>query len=349
MAEILGVPYQQIVIAAIIPAFLYYAALFFQVDMEAAKNNLKGLPREQLPKISGVLGKGYLFVIPFFVLLIALFGFYLSPEKAALVGVLSILILGLVIQQKTQFRFGWILEALRQTSRALIAMVPMVVLAGIVIGTVSYTGMGFLISLNLSQLVGENLIFLLPVIAVTCFILGMGMPTLCAYILLAVLLGPVMVELGIIPIAAHLFILFYAIASMVTPPVCIAAYAAAAIADANPMLTGLVSARFAIIKYIIPFLFVFFPALLFFGSPWEIIAAFVTATLGCYMLSAGLSGYLFLHLNPLKRLISLAIGIGLLIPIQKNLTAISTVGNLLSGLLALSLIAWEWRRKKKQE
>ncbi len=343
MAEVIGVPYQQVAIAAIIPAFLYYAAIFFQVDMEAGKAGLKGLPREQLPRLSDVMGKSYLFVLPFAVLVYALFVLFLSPEKCALMGALSILVLGLIIQKETRFRLGWILGALRQTGSTMLIIVPIAALAGIVVGTLAYTGGGFLVSLYLSQVAGGNLFVLLPVIAIACFILGMGMPTLPAYIVLAILMAPTVVQLGIEPIAAHLFILYYAIASMVTPPVCIAAYAGAAIAGSEPMRTGWAAARLGIIAYIVPFLFVFFPALIFKGSPQAILMCVATALLGCFVLSAALSGYLFKELNQIKRVILGLAGIGLLIPIQSHAAMFSSFINIAGGGLALLLIIWEWR------
>jgi TRAP transporter 4TM/12TM fusion protein len=345
MAEVLGVPYQQVAIAAIIPAFLYYAAIFFQVDMEAGKAGLKGLPREQLPRLSTVMGKSYLFVLPFAVLLYALFVLFLTPEKSALMGALSLLIIGLIIQKETRFRLGWILKAMRETGSTMLIIVPIAALAGIVVGTLAYTGGGFLVSLYLSRVAGGNLFILLPVIAIACFILGMGMPTLPAYIVLAILMAPTVVELGIEPIAAHLFILYYAIISMVTPPVCIAAYAGAAIAGSEPMRTGWAAARLAIIAYIVPFLFVFFPALIFKGSPQAILMCVATALLGCFVLSAALSGYLFKELSPIKRVILGLAGIGLLIPVQSHAAMFSSFINIAGGGLAVLLILWEWRRR----
>jgi TRAP-type uncharacterized transport system fused permease subunit len=242
-------------------------------------------------------------------------------------GVLSILILGLFIQKETRFRLGWILEALRQTGSTMLIITPIAALAGIVVGTLAYTGGGFLVSLYLSQVAGGNLFILLPVIAIACFILGV-------------------VQLGIEPIAAHLFILYYATASMVTPPVCIAAYAGAAIAGSEPMRTGFAAARFGIIAYIVPFLFVFFPALIFKGSPEAIFICIATALLGCFVLSAALSGHLFKELNPIKRVILGLAGIGLLIPIQRHLTTFSSLINVVCGGLALLLIIWEWRGRR---
>ena len=347
MAEMLGIPYQKVVIAAIIPAFLYYATIFFQVDMEAGKAGLKGLPREQLPKIVSVLGKSHFFIIPFAVLLYALFGLYLTPAKAALVGVASIVIMGFFLQKETRFRIGWILEGLHQTGRALLQLGSIAALAGIVVGTIAYTGVGFIISLYLGEFAGGNLYILLPMVAVASLIMGMGMPTLSVYIILAVLLAPAMVQLGVEPIAAHLFILYLGTASMVTPPICIAAYAGAAIAKASPVRTGFAAARFGVIAYIVPFLFIFFPGLLFKGTALSILIAVATALLGCFALSAALSGYLFKKLNPLMRIILVVAGIALMIPVRHgDMTTI--LCNIIGGGLTIFLIIKEWHGREER-
>jgi TRAP transporter 4TM/12TM fusion protein len=341
MAEMLGMPYQKVVIAAIIPAFLYYATIFFQVDMEAGKAGLKGLQREQLPKIISVLGKSHFFIIPFAVLLYALFGLYMTPAKAALIGVASIVFLGFFFQKETRFRIGWILEGLHQTGRALLQLASIGALAGIVVGTIAYTGVGFIISLYLGEFAGGNLFILLPMVAVASLIMGMGMPTLSVYIILAVLLAPAMVQLGVEPIAAHLFILYLGTASMVTPPICIAAYAGAAIAEASPVRTGFAAARFGVIAYIVPFLFIFFPGLLFKGTALNILIAVATALLGCFVLSAALSGYLFKRLNPFMRIFLALAGIALMIPVRHgDITTI--LCNIIGGGLAIFLVIKEW-------
>ena len=315
--------------------------------MEAGKAGLKGLPREQLPKIKSVLGKIHFFIIPFAVLLYALFGLYMTPAKAALIGVGSILILGFFLQKETRFRFGWILEGLYQTGRALLKLGSIAALAGIVVGTIAYTGVGFIISLYLGEFAGGNLFILLPMVAVASLIMGMGMPTLSFYIILAVLLAPAMVQLGVEPIAAHLFILYLGTASMVTPPICIGAYAGAAIAKASPIRTGFAAARFGAIAYIVPFLFIFFPGLLFKGPPGEIALVVSTALLGCFVLSAALSGYLFKRLGPVKRIILALSGIGLLIPIRGE-ADITLAVNIAGGGLALLLVIMEWRGRSKE-
>jgi TRAP transporter 4TM/12TM fusion protein len=345
MAELLGVPYRQVAIAALIPALLYYAAVFFQVDMEAGKVGMKGLPRDQLPKVASVLNKSYLFIIPFAALIAALFILDLSPEKSAMLGVFSILIVGFLIQKETRFRFGWILEGLDQTGRALVLISPIAALAGIIVGTISLTGIGFLISLYISQVAAGNIFLLMPVIALACFILGMGMPTLPAYIVLAVLMGPAMVQLGIVAMAAHMFILYYAGLSMITPPVCIAAYAGAAIAGSEPMRTGLAAARLGIISYIVPFLFIFYPALLFIGSWEQILVAFATAMVGCFVLSAALVGYLFRRLGPFKRILFGVAGFALLIPIRSHTDVFSLSVNIGGFCVACVLTLSEWYKR----
>jgi len=315
--------------------------------MEAGKSGLKGLPRDQLPKISSVLSKSHFFLVPFAVLLYALFYLSMTAEKSALVGVVSILVLGFFFQGKTRFSIGWIIEGLHGAGRALVQLGSIAALAGIIVGTISYTGLGFIISLYLGDLAGGNLFILLPIVAVASLIMGMGMPTLSVYIVLAILLAPTMIELGVEPIAAHMFILYLGSVSMIMPPVCIAAYAGAAIADANPMRTGFAAARFGVIAYIVPFLFIFFPALLFQGSLARIILTTSTALIGCFGLSAALTGYLFLWLNPFKRILFALSGIGLMIPVRGHV--FNLVCNIAAAAIMLLLLTHEWKIKKQHE
>lgn len=347
MAEITGIPYYKIAISSIIPALLYYASVFFQVDMEAGKTGLRGLPNEQLPKIKNVLGKIYLFIIPFSILIITLFILYWAPDKSALASVIPILLIGLLINKETRFRLGWILDGLQKTSQAVLLIGPLGVLAGIIVGTISYTGLGFLLSLNIIKLAGGNLLFLLFITAFVCLILGMGMPPIPAYVILAVLVAPALDKLGVDLMAAHLFIIYFSSIAMITPPVCGAAYAGAAIAGANPIKTGWTATRLGIVAYIVPFLFVFFPALLLKGSIFEIIFTFITALFGCFLIATALSGYLFKEINLIKRVIFLAFGLGLLIPIQGHLLLFGVIINIGCGISGLLLIIQESRIKKK--
>lgn len=344
IAEFTNIPYREVAIAALIPAILYYIALFTQVDLEAAKAGLRGLPRDKLPHLRGVLGQSYLFVIPLLVLIYALFILLLTPGKAGVLGVGSILLVSF-FQRQTRFRLAWLLEALEKTGRALLELTVIVALAGLIIGVIHTTGLGFLLTMSLAQLAGGNVWLLLFIIAGAGIILGMGMPTTGVYILLAVLLAPALVELGVDLLAAHLFVLYCGMLSMITPPICLAAYAGAAIAGSDAMRTGYAATRLGIVAYLVPFLFVFSPALLLKGSPGEIVVPMITAIAGCFFLGSALSGYLFQELNLAKRgLIALA-GVSLLIPIQSQFLMVGLLTDVLGGSLALVLLLWEWRRK----
>ena len=346
MAEFTSIPYREIAIAALIPAFLYYLCVFVQVDLEAAKTGLKGVPRDQLPQLRKVLWQCYLIVVPLAVLVFALFILWYTPAKSALLAVLSVLILSLV-QRTTRLRVAWLLEALEKTGRAMLELSLIVALASLVIGVINATGLGFVLSLFLGQLAGGNIFLLLFIIAGTSILLGMGLPTTCLYIVLAVLMAPSLTDAGIGTMAAHLFILYFGLMSMITPPICLAAYAAAAIADSDPMRTGFAAMRLGITAYVIPFIFALFPALLFKGPPLEIIVAFITAMLGCFLLGSAATGYLFRELDPLTRVLMAVAGIILMVPVQQgNLFTFGLFSNIVGGGIAVLLLLREWHRKK---
>lgn len=347
MAEYIGVPYREVCIAAALPAILYYAALFFQVDMEAGKTGLKGLPGEQLPKLSGVMSKSYLFVIPFGILMFGLFVLCYSPERSALVAVISLLLLGFFLYKETRFSFGWLLDALHQTGRSCLPLFVICALAGVIVGTVSYTGLGFLIPLYLDKIAGGNLFVLLLFAAVVALILGMGMPPVSVYVILATLVAPGMVNLGIDKMAAHMFLFYYACIGMITPPVALAAYAGAALAGANFWRTGYSATRLGIVAYIVPFLFVFTPGFMLKGSLVWIIAAVVPAVLGILVLTIALSGYFFQKISLTKRVLFGLSAIGLLFPIRNPLNMLDLFINIAGGGLAFLLIMWEWKRRRE--
>jgi TRAP-type uncharacterized transport system fused permease subunit len=224
-------------------------------------------------------------------------------------------------------------------------------MAGFIIGVVTYTGASFVIPLVLGKLAGGNLFLLMVIIAVAALILGMGMPTVAVYILLSLLLAPALIQLGVPVLAAHLYIMYWGMLSAITPPVALAAFAAAALAGASPMRTGYSAMRIGILVYIVPFLFVLGPALLLIGTPTEILVSSITAIIGSFMVGIAAVGYLFRNLNfPLRLLMGLA-GLGLLIPIQagKLPAIVILLSNGVGGLLTILLIGREWyvRRKLK--
>ncbi len=344
IAEYTGIPYSKVAISAFLPALLYYICLFFQVDLEAGKTGLRGLAKEQLPPLKGILNEAYLFVIPLGALVYALFILYLSAGKAALFGVIFIMVVSF-IRSKTRFRFGWLLGALENTGKGLLELTLVVATAGLIIGAINFSGVGFVFPLLMGRLAGENIILLLVIISIANIILGMGMPTVAVYILLSVLMAPILVQLGINLLAAHLFILYYGILSMITPPVCFAAYAGASLAGADSMRTGYSAMRLGILAYIVPFLFIFSPALLMMGSVLNIIISFFTAVAGCFMLGCGLVGYLFKPIGWVSRFLMGISGILLLIPLQSQFFITTILVNVLGLLLASLLIFLEWRRK----
>jgi TRAP transporter 4TM/12TM fusion protein len=344
--EYTGISYSKVAIAALFPALLYYICMFIQIDLEAGKTGLRGLRREELPPLKGVLGESYLFIIPLAALVYALFFMFLAPGKAALFAVGAILIVSL-FRRQTRFRFSWILDELEKTGRGLLELTVVVAVAGIIIGVITFSGLGFILPVLLGRLAEGSIILLLIVMAVANIILGMGMPTIAVYVLLAVLMAPALVQLGVNVLAAHLFILYYGILSMITPPVCFAAFAGAAIAGASSMRTGYACMRLGILAYIVPFLFLFSPSLLLMGSLGSIVVSAITAIAGCFLLGCALVGYLFRDLSaPIRVLMGLA-GIGLLIPIQSQFFTVTLLINISGGFLALMLILREWRQKSQ--
>jgi TRAP transporter 4TM/12TM fusion protein len=348
IADFTGIPYPQIALAAIIPSVLYYIGVFIQVDLEAGKMGLKGLPRDQLPRLKAVLKKSYLFAVPLLVLVYALFVLNMEVGKSALIASLSCLIMSLFSRQ-TCTRPAWLLDALRQTGRGMLELTTVVAMAGLIIGVVTYTGASFVIPLVLGKLAGGNLFVLMAIVAVAALILGMGMPTVAVYILLSLLLAPALIQLGVPILAAHMYIMYWGMLSAITPPVALAAFAAGALAGASPMRTGYSAMRIGILVYIVPILFVLGPALLLIGSPVEIVISCVTAIAGSFMIGVAAVGYLFRSLSgPFRLLIGLA-GLGLLIPIQvgKLPAIVVYLSNGAGGLLSILLVGWEWIISKR--
>lgn len=293
MADILQVPYSEIVIAAIVPALLYYVALFVQADLQAAKQKIKPLELDDVPSTRTVLSRGWVFILPFAAIVVALFWFNQPAETSALWGGAAALLIGLTVGYgTTRMRIGDLWHAAVEAGRSITEIIMISAAAGFIIGVLNVTGLGFAATFALVDLGQGNVFLLLLISALVCLILGMGMPTVGVYLLLAVLIAPSLVQSGVEPIAAHLFIFYLGMMSMVTPPIGIGAFFAAAIAKAPPMATAWESMRFGWTAYIIPFLFVFSPALLLIGDPVDIFLAVSTAIIGVYAISAAFVGWL---------------------------------------------------------
>jgi len=290
MAEILGISYMEVCYAAFLPAVFCFFAVFMMVDFQAAKSGIKGLPREELPLFRQVLKEGWYYVIPLVMLLYFLVVVGFPPETSALYALLVLFFLSL-IRKKTRMGPKQIIDALKSGAEGLMPIMPAVAAAGIIIGCVSLTGVAYTLSGVLVIISGGSIFILLVLAAVSSFILGMGMTSIPCYLIVVLMVAPALEEMGISIIAAHLFVFYYGLLSFVTPPVAIGAYIGASIAGSDPWNTGWASARLAIVKYIVPFAFVYSPALLLKGTLGEIIPPVVTCIIGIIALSAGMIGY----------------------------------------------------------
>lgn len=298
MAEFLAVPYAQITIWAILPAFLYYLAVFFAVHFEAKRYQLAGVPKSSLPRFAAVmLARGHLF-LPIAIVLVGLLQGYSAP-LCALWGALSCLPLAL-LRKTTRGGITWhsVLEALEEGAKNTLSVAMACACAGIVIGCVTITGLGIVFTQLVVALAQESLILALVLTAMAGIVLGMGMPTTPAYIMMVALLVPAVIKLGAVTPAAHMFAFYFAILSAITPPVALAVFAAASLAKANMWHSGFAAMRAAAPAYIVPFMFVYEPLLLLIVKDWSTEWAFVvwsviTASVGVVCLAASLFGWLF--------------------------------------------------------
>jgi TRAP transporter 4TM/12TM fusion protein len=317
MAEFLQVSYASVAVAAAIPAVLFYTALFIQVDLEAVRNRIPPIEAAQIPRVSAVLRTGWYFAIPFVVLIYALFGLNYEPETAGLLATVTTLGLALVFRLGGR-RLGLrdLVLMLRETGLSVLDLFMIGAAAGIIIGTLNYSGLGFTLTLAMLRLAGGDLVALLVLSAIASIVLGMGMPTVGVYILLATLIAPGLIEMKIAPMAAHMFIMYYGCLSMITPPVAIGAFAAANLAGADPMRTGYAAMRLGWAVFVVPFLFVFSGTLLMAGDPWLIVVDFVAAVAGVWLVSAGIMGYSVRRLGAPGRVYYGITGLCLLIPLE---------------------------------
>ncbi len=315
MAEFLQISYAEVVLAALVPAVLYYAALFIQVDLEAAKEDIQKIDPALIPLKKEVLSQGWIFIVPFAAVIGALFFFNQQPETAALWGALGALIVGVAFGYKgKRMNTKELVEAITQTGSSIVDIIMIGAAAGFIIGILNITGLGFGLTFSLVQLGEGNLLLLLLISAVVCIVLGMGMPTVGVYMLLAVLVAPSLVQVGVEPIAAHLFIFYMGMMSMITPPIAIGAFFAASIAKADPMKTAFTSMRLGWTAYIIPFVFVASPSLLLMGDPGTITLAVISTLAGVWAISVGFVGYFTKRINVITRLLFLIVGVLFIIP-----------------------------------
>jgi len=302
ISEMTGESYLKICIAAIIPSVLYYTSLFTAVHMEARRANLSGLSEEEVPKFWATLkSQGYL-AISALVLVYFLAVELRSPSFSAFWAIIAALILS-SIKKSTRLNLKGLIKALESGAKGALSVVAACAAAGIVVGVVTLTGLGLKFSGAIIQLAHGNLYLTLFFTMIASLILGMGLPTTAAYIICAILAVPALTNLGVNVLSAHLFVFYFAIISAITPPVALAAYAGAGIAKSDPMKTGLTACRIGLAAFIVPYMFVFNPALLMHGSVIQIIWVTFTAIVGVFFLSSSVIGWWITQMSVWERVL----------------------------------------------
>ncbi len=338
MAEFVGVPYIEIVEAAVIPAMLYFAGLWLGVHLEAKRTNLKGVPREQLPKAWVIFKERGHLAIPLIVIVYLLVTGY-TPMRAALVAiVLSIAVSAL--KKSTRMKPVEIIHGLEAGARNVLGVAIACAAAGIIIGVVTKTGVGLKLASGLLALSGGYLLPTMFFTMITSLILGMGVPTTANYVITSTIAAPALLQMGVPVLAAHMFVFYFGIIADVTPPVALAAYAASGISGGKPLITGVNASKLAIAAFIIPYIFVLSPEILMINATaFSLIFAAVTAILGMVGVSSAMIGYLVDHSSPVERVLQFVGGILMIMP---------GVWTDIPGFIIFALVVlWQSRRKKK--
>ncbi len=341
MADYLQVSYVEVATAALLPALLYFGAVFIQIDRIAAKTGILPLDESERPSAREALRDGGHFLIPFAVLFVILFSLQMRPQIAALGAIAALAIVSVLRPyQGRRLSLSLIAQALIDTGRSAAPLLLITAAAGLIIGLVSLTGVGFSIAAGAVAASSGNVVVMLVLVAAIAIVFGMGMPTVAVYVVLATILGPALVEAGLQPMQAHLFILYFGMMSMLTPPVALASIVAAKIGDADMWRTSLTALRFAWVAYIVPFLFAFSPELLLGGGFWGAILAAATAFLGIAAVSMAAVGYGRQPLGVAARALFLVAGVCLLLP--PTLGVWVAVANVLSAALILALLLFQF-------
>jgi TRAP transporter 4TM/12TM fusion protein len=318
MAEFLQVSYGAVCIAAAIPAFLYYACLFLHVDLEAAKHKIGAANTIEAPPLSEVLKSGWHFLVPLTFLVLALVYpevFRLTPQKVAIVSTAMLMVLALIFGYRgKRTTFPELIKSIIETGRVSLDIVLIGAAAGIMVGIMSISGLAFSMTIQLLALSGDNVFVLLLLIAVLAFVLGIGLPTVSVYILTATLLAPALVKLGVSPMAAHMFVMYNGMLSMITPPVAFAAYAAANIARTDGWTTGWIACLVGWSTFILPFLFVLTPSLLMDGSVVAIVLNLSRVLFGLFLGTAAVVGFALAPLNVIGRAVYGAVSLPVVLP-----------------------------------
>lgn len=336
MAEFVGVPYFDVVKAAVIPAMLYYIGVWLGVHYEAKKFGLKGTPRDQLPKFKDLfLEKGHL-AIPLIVIIYLLVSGY-TPMRAALAAI-ALSIICACLRKSTRISFKQVIQGLIDGSKGVLGVLIACATAGIIIGVVTKTGVGLKVATALLDLAGGKLLPAMFFTMITSLILGMGVPTTANYVITSTIAAPALIQMQVPVLAAHMFAFYFGIVADVTPPVALAAYAGAGIAGANPMRCGVIAAKLAIAAFIVPYIFVLAPELLMINATaFTITYSALTAIIGMWGVSVSMIGFCQNLLNLPQRLAFLVGGVCMIIP-----------GTLTDGIgIALIIVTFFWQKTNK--
>ena len=338
MAEILGISYLSVCVAAIFPALLYYVAVFSSTHIEALKQNLRGLGADEVPPFWATLKGGFHYFIPIVALVVILMMQY-TPFRAAFISIIVLLVVAQT-RRISRLNLSGLYHAMMDAARNGCVIAVSCACAGIVVGVLDVTGLGIRFVTIVTELSGGIYPLALILVMISCLVLGMGVPTAPAYIIAAMIAAPTLVHFGANPIAAHMFVFYSALLSAITPPVALAAYAGAAIAGANVMATGWNACKLGFITFIVPYIFIYNTALLGMGSAPFVAWSFITAVLGTVAIAMGLEGYLLTYISKWRRPLYLVAGILCLIP--------ETVTDTI-GLILVSFLLWLHYRKSQEE
>ena len=314
MAEYIGIPYAEVAVKAILPAILYFTGIFIAVHLEAKKLGLKGIPKEELPHIGGLLKQAYL-LIPLILLVWLVSSNTRTIQTAAALSIVAAIVVG-ALNPRNRITPMKVLEALESGARGAITVACACAVAGMIAGCITVTGLASTMINGIVALAGNATILGLVLTMLCCIVLGMGVPTTANYCIMASTCAPILVQLGFPDVAAHFFVFYFGIVADITPPVALAAYAGAAIAKSNPMKTGVTATKLAIAAFIVPYIFAYNPVMLFENVDgwWHVAQISVTAVMGLFGIAAALNGYLYRHIHWTLRLVLVAGGLCMMVP-----------------------------------
>lgn len=339
MADYVNLPYSSIIVKAILPAVLYFVGIFIAVHLEAKKLGLRGLNKDEVPKIKNLIGKSYL-LIPLALLIYLVSSNSKTIQTAAALAIVAAIVVSL-FNKENRITPKRILEALAAGGQGTIGVAAACGIAGIIAGTITMTGLANVIINGIVTLAGSRVIIALFLTMICCIVLGMGVPTTANYCIMAATCAPILVRMGVPTVAAHFFVFYFGIVADLTPPVALAAYAGAAIAQSNPMKTALTSTKLAIAAFIVPYAFALNPVMLFEGDvgALQVVMIAITSLIGIFGVSAGLEGYIFAKMNPIERIMAAVGGILLIDP--------NTLSDIIGVALVAAVVVIQLLRRKK--